>query len=606
MRDQATTSGVQPLFFGSIGQGLFGQYHPADGGAAQTALLICAPFGHEDLCAYRSLRALAHAAAQAGTATLRFDYPGCGNSPSPGEGTDELHAWVDSIIEAARTLRALSGASQVTVLGVRLGATLATLAATHIAGLNDLIAVAPVVSGRAYLRELKALQMASEAQQASAPNTPDSDSLFESGGFVVQEATRQGLLAIDLSKLNAAPAQRVLLIDRDDLPGSVKWAAHLREHGVMVEQQTMTGYALMMADPHRGQIPDALLDTVLTRLRQTCSWPSTNLGAPGEALGTARPVSGEHHGTRSLDRAAYIGHAPALLSLLSEPADQALQHPAHMGILMLNAGAIRLVGPNGMYVPLARAWANQGHTVLRLDIGGLGDSPPHAGSPDNTVYSDRALADVRGAIAHLQAQAGVRHIVIMGLCSGAYHAFKSAAHGLPVDAVVMINPLTFFWKEGMSLDHHTRTEARVMEDITRHRRVLWHPATWLKLLKGGISPARLVQIGQETLKWACNKAYLAGARLLRLRIKDDLAYELTRIALRSIPMYFVFSDTDPGLAMLHALGGQAVARLQRQRALDISLIEQADHTFTNHAPRTALMRRLDQIVAEMAAKFAAR
>ena len=422
----------------------------------------------------------------------------------------------------------------------------------------------------------------------------------------MHEATRQRLLAIDLSKLDEAPAQRALLIERDDLPGAAIWAAHLRAHGVMVEQQTMTGYALMMADPHLGQVPQALLNTVLTRLRQTCAQPSTHLDEVGEELRAECATSGEHRGPHSLDRAAYIGHSPALLSLLSVPADNALLHQAHMGILMLNAGAIRLVGPNGMYVPLARAWASQGHTVLRVDIGGLGDSPPHAGSPDNVVYSDRALDEVRSAITHLQAQAGVRHIVIMGLCSGAYHAFKSAVHDLPVDALVMINPLTFFWKEGMSLDQHTRTDARVMEDIARHRQALWRPATWLKLLKGGISPARLIQIGQETLKWASNKAYLAGARLLRLRIKDDLASELTRIALRGIPMYFVFSDTDPGLAMLHALGGQAVARLQRQRALDISLIEHADHTFTNHAPRTALMRRLDQIVAELAARFAAR
>lgn len=602
MRDHATTPGVQPLFFGSIGQGLFGQYHPANGGSAPGALLICAPFGHEDLCAYRSLRALAHAAAQAGTATLRFDYAGCGNSASLAVDADELDAWVDSVIEAARTLRALSGASHITVLGVRLGATLATLAAPRINGLSDLIAVAPVVSGRTYLRELKALHMASEAQQARAPNEPDSDSLFESGGFVLQEATREGLLAIDLRKLDAATAQRVLLIDRDDLPGAAKWAAHLRDRGVMVEQQTMTGYALMMADPHLGQVPHALLDTVLARLQQTVALPAAHL----DGKVAAQAVSSAYHGPYSLERADHIGPAPALLSLLSAPADEAVRQQGHMGILMLNAGAIRLLGPNGMYVPLARTWASQGHTVLRVDIGGLGDSPPYAGSPDNVVYSPNALSDVRRAIAHLQAQPGVRQVVILGLCSGAYHAFKSAAHGLPVDAVVMINPLTFFWKEGMSLDQHTRTDARVMEDIARHRQVLWRPATWLKLIKGGISPARLIQIGQETLKWAGNKAYLAGARLLRLRIKDDLASELTRIALRGIPMYFVFSDTDPGLAMLHALGGQAVARLQRQRALDISLIELADHTFTNQTPRTMLMQRLDQIVAELAARFAAR
>lgn len=599
MRDHATPPSVQPLFFGSIGQGLFGQYHPANGGSAQSALLICAPFGHEDLCAYRTLRALAQAAAQTGTATLRFDYAGCGNSPALDTETDELAAWVDSIVQAARTLRDLSGVSRVTVLGVRLGALLATLAASRDESIVDLIALAPVTNGRAYLRELKALQMASQAQQPEADGPTDGDPLFESGGFVMAEHTRQQLSKIDLTQVDTTPVRHVLLMDRDDLPGAARWAAHLHDLGVLVDQQPMTGYALMMADPHLGEIPRIVLDTVLARLRQT-STPAAHQAPP------RRPVRNVHLAPHCQEGAAYIGHTPPLLGLLSEPADEAQRQHAHMGILMLNAGAIRLVGPNGMYVPLARTWAHQGHTVLRVDIGGLGDSPPHAGWPDNTVYSANALADVHSAIQHLRAQTGVRQVVVMGLCSGAYHAFKSAAHALPVDAVVMINPLTFFWKEGMSLDQHTRTDARVMEDLTRHRRALWQPATWLKLLKGGISPRRLMQIAQESGKWAANKAYRTVARPLRLRIKDDLAYELTHIALRSIPMYFVFSDTDPGLAMLQALGGQAVKHLQAQRALDISLIAQADHTFTNHAPRHMLMQRLDQIVAELAARFAAR
>ena len=42
--------------------------------------MICNPFGFEEVCAHRSLRHLAGAAAAAGIAALRFDYAGCGNS----------------------------------------------------------------------------------------------------------------------------------------------------------------------------------------------------------------------------------------------------------------------------------------------------------------------------------------------------------------------------------------------------------------------------------------------------------------------------------------------------------------------------------------------
>src|SRR5688572_8973417 len=90
----------QPVFFGPVGAALFGWLHrPADGGNADFGLVICNPFGFEEVCAHRSLRHLACAAAAAGIAVLRFDYAGCGNSSGDESQPRMLKRWIDSVHE---------------------------------------------------------------------------------------------------------------------------------------------------------------------------------------------------------------------------------------------------------------------------------------------------------------------------------------------------------------------------------------------------------------------------------------------------------------------------------------------------------------------------
>src|SRR6202011_2523644 len=117
------------------------------------------------------------------------------------------------------------------------------------------------------------------------------------------------------------------------------------------------------------------------------------------------------------------------------------------------AGAVHHVGPNRLYVALARHLARLGHIVLRMDIAGIGDSPASAGEPDNVVYSSHALRDVSKAIEYLQRHWGAHELRAVGLCSGAYHALKAGVARLPLTGVVIINPLTFFWKKDMSLEY---------------------------------------------------------------------------------------------------------------------------------------------------------
>jgi hypothetical protein len=57
--------------------GCFGWLHPAPG---RRGVVLCNAWGQEALCAHRSWRLLAMDLAAAGLPTLRFDYPGTGDS----------------------------------------------------------------------------------------------------------------------------------------------------------------------------------------------------------------------------------------------------------------------------------------------------------------------------------------------------------------------------------------------------------------------------------------------------------------------------------------------------------------------------------------------
>ena len=141
-----------------------------------------------------------------------------------------VEAWLASIGDACDLART-RGADRVVLAGVRLGAVLASLAAGRRADIAGLVAIAPVTSGKAYLRELKMLQSTLELEPApgGVEPGPGVEPVDEALGFAITGETRVGLTQIDLVRATQRPAPAVLVIDRDDLAGSDKWQAKLAE-----------------------------------------------------------------------------------------------------------------------------------------------------------------------------------------------------------------------------------------------------------------------------------------------------------------------------------------------------------------------------------------
>ena len=70
--------------------------------------------------------------------------------------------------------------------------------------------------------------------------------------------------------------------------------------------------------------------------------------------------------------------------------------PPHPLLILLNAGAVRRIGPNRLYVALARRVAAGGALVLRVDLSGLATARRDPGRPERVVYTETFLADTEG------------------------------------------------------------------------------------------------------------------------------------------------------------------------------------------------------------------
>lgn len=573
------------LYFGAETAPVFGWFHAAAEPSA-LGLVLCGAFGREELSAHRSWRGLAHRAANAGWPTLRFDPPCSGDSAGDALADDACAQWLGAVHAAIDELRRLSGVERVVLVGLRSGALpawQAALAREDVAGLG---CVAPVSSGRAWVRELKALEAASQAGAEPSPA-----GVFESGGFVMSEATRLAISEIDLRREARVPTCPVLLIDRAELPSLEAWARELAAAGASVQRHVLPGFEELMLDPHRAQPPQAMWDDILAWLPGLL--PAADLAAVRRgASGPVPRVVAQWGGVRE-EPVGFDVPGGRLQAVLSRSADG---RESGCTVLLLNAGATRRIGPSRMNVELARAWAQRGHRVVRLDQSGLGDSPALPGRADTVVYSPSSVQEVRAVIEQLRAQPQTTQVHVLGLCSGAYHGFKAAAQGAPVDAVIAINPLTFFWHEGMSLDAPLAAH-KVADDMTRYRSGLFDLARWRKLASGGVDLGRLQAVVWHAAKDVAARPLRELARMLHLQVRDDLAVDLRAIVSRGARVHFMIAEDDPGEVLLRAQAGRLVDRLERDRVLTLTRFADAGHVFFRCHARRALVQALNARIA---------
>jgi uncharacterized protein len=207
---------VLPMYFGTAQRRLYGVYHPPTGGGdREEGVLLCYPSVQEYMRTHFAFRKLAGLLTQEGFHVLRFDYFGTGDSA--GDIRDASPAeWCLNVRQAREELRDQAGVSRVSVVGLRLGAALATVAATSDMDVRDLVLWEPVLDGDVHLEDLRRIEqrmLALLRVSLQRPLRTGSDELL---GYPLPRTLSAAIQKIDLRSLSRCRANRVLIFGSRD------------------------------------------------------------------------------------------------------------------------------------------------------------------------------------------------------------------------------------------------------------------------------------------------------------------------------------------------------------------------------------------------------
>ena len=420
------------------GVNVFAWYHPAKGEERMNqAIVLCNTFGSEAMLLHPAYRQLAIDLAAQGYPCLRFDYPGTNDSEGSPRDPQLFELWLKSIHCAIDFLREESGVEHINLFGVLLGATLAAHAAAQRNDIEGLILWAPYISGKNFLRTVKLQNSVITANEDNIRPNDWVDGDSEAFGFLLPKDFSEALGRINASKMATAPCKQAYLFVRDSSSNEGKLAKVLKEHGVALnfQENAVEDLSLIMRDT---EIPKTLNQKIINWLLANEARYSTENKkqkiTPTQALHQA------YHTKNFIEEAVFIKNDVSLFGIINQPIKKT---ESNIGILLVNGGYNHRVGINRNYTEWARSWATEGHTVLRIDICGLGDSPPKKDQQRNTLYLDSTLTDLEKSCEYLRRTIGVKTVVIAGVCGGAYQSLRYAITSTDVDAIMLINPLRF-------------------------------------------------------------------------------------------------------------------------------------------------------------------
>lgn len=560
-----------PLYFGPSDRPLFGMYHPAGEGLPRPAgVVLCNPFGHEELHGHRSMRHLAERLAAAGFPSLRFDPDATGDSAGDDREGERVAAWRASIGEAAGALRAKAGVSKVVLLGLRAGALLALVSAAE-TGADRLVLWFPVTSGRAHARELLRLHKMLFPKPKGATTPPEDE---EALGYVLRKDTAADLGKLDALAITQKPADGCLVIGGNDNPSEDKLLAALRGLGATVEYTHLPGHPFLVTDPHRSDVPEPMLQAIVDYL--SAQYPASgDGGSPASAASAEVPDITD--GGPGGERVWLFGGPKPRFGVLTPPKEKKGSRPA---IILMNAGSIHHVGPSRMFVRMARRWADLGYPVLRMDLSGIGESPVGEGSPENVPYPRDAVQDAQAAMTALETEGVASRFILTGLCSGADIAFRAGVVDRRVAGAWMINPQAFYFPSSDALKEFLSAELQAqyyqggLRDLER----------WKKMIRGEVDLLRIAGIMRAKVEAAVKRrlARLFGDRVSAAQSPEakDVIRDLRSMTDRGVDTFLLNSEDDPGLVYLRKYFGEGLSDLTGARGFRREVVTGTDHTFT--------------------------
>jgi pimeloyl-ACP methyl ester carboxylesterase len=352
--------------------------------------------------------------------------------------------------------------------------------------------------------------------------------------------------------------------------------------GADVTSTVWPGYAVMMAEPHDAKLTPETLDSITRWLSDAHPVRDESPAAAPEL-----PWPQGWRASAVIETPVRFGADGDLFGVLARPAVSSRGPRADSAIVLLNVGGNYRIGPNRVYVKLARELGAAGYRVLRMDVAGVGDSRVQDDFTADCMYRDRATADVKAAIDML-GQRGCSRIFLMGICSGSYLAFQTALQDERVAGQVIVNARLLEWDA--EKDGPWQASMRQYYKSTRYyRQALLRGDVYARLLRGEVD---VRGIARRFIDLARARVRRLADRLLGRPPQEGVLAKMKHACSRGVDTLVAMSEEDDGLDYMQFHLGSGGAKMRGHAGFRMVLIPGADHTFSTVASQRALVRVL--------------
>jgi len=208
-----------------------------------------------------------------------------------------------------------------------------------------------------------------------------------------------------------------------------------------------------------------------------------------------------------------FGEGGRLFGILTLPSIEPRNAQGLPVFVFLSAGLLHRVGPYRLHVRLGRELAEMGFSSLRVDLAGMGDSPPRSG----LTHRQSIAADFAEILGVLESRLGRRPLVLAGLCTGADNATSLALGEPRVVGMILLDPICYpdrGFRARVFIAKYTNP-SRYVGWLKRRFKDLTQPGAGKQEVYGSVDPLALRDLPtREQLRAAYESIRERGGRVL--------------------------------------------------------------------------------------------
>lgn len=254
--------------------------------------------------------------------------------------------------------------------------------------------------------------------------------------------------------------------------------------------------------------------------------------------------------------------------------------------VFLNAGLIHSVGPNRMYVRIARKLADAGFHCFRFDFA---ETKVTGGKSRDEAVIDQIM----GVFDAVCDKTKINQFVLIGMCSGAEDAFRTA---LRDERVVGLSLIDGIYQDKLLLQD-IFVKASQKTAVRYYKKNVFSLSRWKKVIGGD---SQLFSLANVQSAYRMGKNYLKRQtdspkkNDIKPMVEEDVfpIDDWETLLARGVNMYLIFCEGGIAIDVFSLTVAKQLNTHKSNHALKIELINDVDHTFTPVWAQDLLIQRI--------------